>query len=168
LRQCAAALATLGVLWPLGLTNRILAGIDAPTYFTYWAYRNEALRRAHPRVESPPLLRRAFPANIQSAVLYRCTGRWHGCPPSAPSSGRQSCTWLASALTYALCAPLRPTPLAVSAGAVFGLGGLRWRAENINQLNGLAWLPGLLWMADETIRPRNGRSQSAGPSPSSS
>ena len=49
---------------------------------------------------------------------------------------------------------LRLTPLAgFLAGIVFGLGGFALaRVENINQLNGLAWLPGLLWLADETAR----------------
>ena len=44
----ALALAALAILWPLGLTNRVLAGVDALTYFTpYWAYRMAELRAGH-------------------------------------------------------------------------------------------------------------------------
>jgi hypothetical protein len=159
------ALATLGVLWPLGLTNRVLAGIDALTYFTpYWAYRNEALRAGRIPLWNPHLFFGApFLANIQSAVLYPL--HW----PLAWLPAERAIiwsailhAWLAAVLMYALARrSLRLTPLAgFLAGAVFGLGGFALaRVENINQLNGLAWLPGLLWMADETLRAANGRSR---------
>jgi len=34
------AIATLATLWPLGLTNRVLAGVDAFTYFTRGRFTN--------------------------------------------------------------------------------------------------------------------------------
>jgi hypothetical protein len=151
--------------WPLGLTNRILAGIDALTYFTpYWAYRNEALRAGRIPLWNPHLFFGApFLANIQSAVLYPLHGPLAWLPAERAIIWSAILhTWLAAALMYALARrSLRLTPLAgFLAGAVFGLGGFALaRVENINQLNGLAWLPGLLWMADETIRAANERSR---------
>ena len=66
------AVATLAVCWPLGLTNRILAGVDALTYFTpYWAYRMAELRAGHLPLWNPYLFAGApFLANPQAAVLY--------------------------------------------------------------------------------------------------
>ena len=66
------ALATLAILWPLGLTNRVLAGVDALTYFTpYWAYRMAELRAGHLPLWNPYLfLGVPFLANPQAAVLY--------------------------------------------------------------------------------------------------
>ena len=66
------ALATLAILWPLGLTHRVLAGVDALTYFTpYWAYRMAELRAGHLPLWNPYLfLGVPFLANPQAAVLY--------------------------------------------------------------------------------------------------
>ena len=152
------ALATLAILWPLGLTNRVLAGVDALTYFTpYWAC-------SHGRAASPGKSR--FGTRIFSSVCpswrtlrllcsTRCTGPFPGCGPNRRSSGRRSSTrgW----------PPASPTPLPAVhraaagrprglAGLIFGLGGFTLaRVENINQLNALAWLPALLWLYE---RPR--------------
>ena len=50
------ALATLAILWPLGLTHRVLAGVDALTYFTpYWAYRMAELRAGQMPLWNPYL-----------------------------------------------------------------------------------------------------------------
>lgn len=152
------ALATLVVLWPLGMTNRILSGIDALTYFTpYWAYRNDALRAGHIPLWNPYLFFGSpFLANIQTAVLYPLHWPLIWLPPERALIWSAILhAWLAAALMYALARrslSLTP-PAAFLAGAVFGLGGFALaRVENINQLNGLAWLPGLLWLADETAR----------------
>ena len=66
------AFAVLAGLWPLGLTNRILAGVDALTYFTpYWAYRMEMFRSGQIPLWNPYLfLGVPFLANPQAAVLY--------------------------------------------------------------------------------------------------
>jgi hypothetical protein len=152
------ALATLAVCWPLGLTNRVLAGVDALTYFTpYWAHRMEALRAGHIPLWNPYLFSGTpFLANIQAAVLYPL--HW---PLSWLQPGQALVwsallhAWLAAGFTYMLATrSLRSSRLAgFLAGLVFGLGGFTLaRVENINQLNALAWLPAMLWLFDETNR----------------
>ena len=140
----ALALAALAVLWPLGLTNRIPAGIDAFTYFApYWDYRMAALRDGQIPLWNPYLfLGVPFLANPQAAVLYPL--HW----PLSWLTAEQALVWsallhvwLAAGFTYILgrrsCGLSRPG--AWLAGAVFGLGGyLLARVENINQLNALA------------------------------
>ncbi len=154
----ALAFATLVVFWPLGLTNRIVAGIDALTYFTpYWAYRMDAFRAGVAPLWNPYLFTGApFLANIQAAVLY---------PPHWPLSWLRPeqaliwsailHAWLAAGFTYMLGRRSLHVsrPAAFMAGLIFGLGGFTLaRVENINQLNALAWLPALLLLYDETIR----------------
>lgn len=152
------AIATLIVCWPLGLTNRILAGVDAFTYFTpYWAHRMEAFRAGQVPLWNPFLFSGApFLANIQAAVLYPL--HW----PLSWLRAEQALVWsallhawLAGGFTYMLATrSLRVSRLAgFVAGLIFGLGGFTLaRVENINQLNGLAWLPAMLWLCDETNR----------------
>jgi hypothetical protein len=150
------ALATLAVLWPLGLTNRILAGIDAFTYFTpYWDYRMAAMRSLDVPLWNPYLFNGApFLANIQAAVLYPLHWplSWLKVEQALVWSAILHC-WLAAGFTYTYArrsfTVLRSA--AFLAGLLFGLGGFAVaRVENINQLNGLAWLPALLWLHDET------------------
>jgi len=150
------AMVTLATLWPLGLTNRVLAGIDALTYFTpYWAYRMEALRALRIPLWNPYLFAGVpFLANIQAAVLYPLHWplSWMA-PERAIIWSAILHVWLGCALAYAFARrSLRLSQLAgFLAGLSFGLGGFMLaRIENINQLNTLAWLPGLLWLADET------------------
>ena len=154
----ALALATLVVFWPLGLTNRIVAGIDAFTYFTpYWAYRMEAFRAGVAPLWNPYLFTGApFLANIQAAVLYPLHWplSWLR-PEQALVWSAILHAWLAAGFTYvlgrrSLCVS---RPAALVAGLIFGLGGFALaRVENINQLNALAWLPALLLLYDATIR----------------
>jgi hypothetical protein len=161
----ALALATLAVLWPLGLTNRVLAGVDALTYFTpYWAYRMAELRAGLAPLWNPYLfLGVPFLANPQAAVLYPL--HW----PFSWLRAEQALVWsallhawLAAGFTYtlarrSLCASRLAAWLA---GLIFGLGGFTLaRIENINQLNALAWLPALLWLYDETARAAGWRSR---------
>lgn len=152
------ALAALALCWPLGLTNRILAGIDAFTYFTpYWAYRMEAFRAGVVPLWNPYLFSGApFLANIQAAVLYPLHWplSWLG-PEQALVWSALLHVWMASAFTYLFARrTLRVRHLAAfGAGQIFGLGGFTLaRIENINQLNALAWLPALLWLYDECLR----------------
>ncbi len=153
----ALAVAALAVCWPLGLTNRILAGIDAFTYFTpYWSYRMEAFRAGFVPLWNPYLFSGApFLANIQTAVLYPL--HW---PLSWLTAERALLwsallhVWLAAAFTYILARrSFRVSRLAAFAAAlIFGLGGFSLaRIENVNQLNALAWLPALLWLYDECV-----------------
>jgi hypothetical protein len=157
------AAAVLAILWPLGLTNRVLAGLDAFTYFEpYWAYRNAALSAGRVPLWNPYLfLGVPFLANPQAAVLY---------PLHWPLMGLQAeralvwsallHAWLAAGFTYVFARrSYRVTrPAAWLAGLLFGLGGFTLaRVENINQLNALAWLPATLWLYDETARASNWR-----------
>ncbi|PKO20864.1 MAG: hypothetical protein CVU38_17835, partial [Chloroflexi bacterium HGW-Chloroflexi-1] len=150
------AVATLAVLWPLGLTNRVLAGVDAFTYFTpYWAYRMAALHAGHVPLWNPYLfLGTPFLANIQAAVLYPLHWPLSWLTPAAALIWSALLhVWLAAGFTYTFARrSLRLSrPAAWLAGLLFGLGGFTLaRVENINQLNALAWLPALLWLLDET------------------
>ena len=141
--------------WPLGLTNRILAGVDAFTYFTpYWSYRMDAFRGGHsPALEPVPLLGRAVPGehpdrrSLPVALAAELAGAGAGAGlvrAAARLAGRglhlHSCS-------RGRCRSSRLA--AFAAGLVFGLGGFTLaRVENINQLNALAWLPALLWLYD--------------------
>jgi hypothetical protein len=161
------ALATLIVCWPLGLTNRILAGVDAFTYFTpYWAYRMEAFRAGRIPLWNPYLFSGApFLANIQAAVLYPLHWplSWLR-PEQALVWSALLHAWLAAGFTYLLATrSLRVSRLAgLLAGMIFGLGGFALaRVENINQLNALAWLPAMLWLFDETNRREDGKNEIA-------
>ena len=150
------ALATQAVLWPLGLTDRVLAGVDALTYFTpYWAYRLSALRAGQIPLWNPYLFLGApFLANPQAAVLYPLHWplSWLS-PASALIWSALLHTWLAAGFTYTFARrSLGLTrPAAWLAGVLFGLSGFSLaRVENINQLNTLAWLPAALWLLDKT------------------
>ena len=159
------ALGTLAILWPLGLTNRVLAGVDALTYFTpYWAYRMAELRAGLVPLWNPYLfLGVPFLANPQAAVLYPL--HW----PLSWLSAEQALVWsallhawLAAGFTYTFGRrTLHLSRLAAwLAALIFGLGGFTLaRVENINQLNALAWLPALLWLYDETARAAGRRSR---------
>jgi hypothetical protein len=159
----ALALAALAILWPLGLTNRVLAGVDALTYFTpYWAYRMAELRAGHLPLWDPYLfLGVPFLANPQAAVLYPLHWplSWLS-PAQALVWSALLHVWLAAGFTYTFARrSLRLNrPAAWLAGLIFGLGGFTLaRVENVNQLNALAWLPALLWLLDETARPADWR-----------
>jgi len=152
------ALATLAICWPLGLTNRILAGVDALTYFTpYWAYRMTELRAGHLPLWNPYLFAGApFLANPQAAVLYPLHWPLTWLEPSqALIWSALLHVWLASGFMYIFARRSAGLSSLASwlAGALFGLGGFTLaKIENINQLNGVAWLPAMLWLFDETRR----------------
>ena len=159
------ALATLAILWPLGLTNRVLAGVDALTYFTpYWAYRMAELRAGQMPLWNPYLfLGVPFLANPQAAVLYPLHWplSWLR-PEQALVWSALLHVWLAAGFTYTFARRSlgRSRLAAWLAGLIFGLGGFTLaRVENINQLNALAWLPALLWLYDETARAASWRSR---------
>lgn len=157
------ALAALIILWPLGLTNRILAGVDAFTYFApYWDYRMAALRGGQIPLWNPYLfLGVPFLANPQAAVLYPLHWplSWLT-PEQALVWSALLHAWLASGFTYMLARRSfsLSQPGAWLAGLIFGLGGFTLaRIENINQLNALAWLPAVLWLYDAAAAARHGR-----------
>jgi hypothetical protein len=157
------AVITPALLWPLGLTNRILAGIDALTYFTpYWAYRMAALRSGQIPLWNPYLfLGVPFLANPQAAVLYPLHWPLSWLEPAqALVWSALLHVWLAAGFAYLFARrSLGLTQLAsLLTGLLFGLGGYTLaRVENINQLNALAWFPALLWLYDEVLRARDRR-----------
>ncbi len=159
------ALLALGILWPLGLTNRVLAGIDAYTYFLpYWDYRIAELQAGRLPLWNPYLfLGVPFLANPQSAVLYPLHLLLTGMPAtSALVWSAILHVWLAALFAYLFCrrSLACSRPAALLGGALFGFGGFTLaRVENINQLNGLAWLPALMWLLDEAQRSRSRRAR---------
>jgi hypothetical protein len=150
--------AVMAILWPLGLTNRVLAGVDAFTYFQpYWAYRDAVLTGGHIPLWNPYLfLGVPFLANPQAAVLYPLHWPLMWLPAErALIWSALLHTWLAAGFTYTFARrSLGASRLgAWLAGLLYGLGGFALaRVENINQLNAIAWLPALLWLYDETVR----------------
>ena len=116
------ALAALAILWPLGLTNRVLAGVDALTYFTpYWAYRMAELRAGQMPLWNPYLfLGVPFLANPQAAVLYPLHWplSWLR-PEQALIWSALLHVWLAAGFTYTFARrSLRPQPAGRLAGGI--------------------------------------------------
>jgi hypothetical protein len=150
--------AVLALLWPLGLTNRILAGVDAFTYFEpYWTYRNAVLSTGHLPLWNPYLFFGVpFLGNPQAAVLYPL--HWPLVWAPAERALIWSALlhiWLAAGFTYTFARRSFAMERlgAWLAGLLYGLGGFALaRVENINQLNAMAWLPAMLWLYDETRR----------------
>lgn len=160
---CLILLFTLICFYPLAFTDHILARGDTYSYhYPYWAARNAALTAGRLPLWSPdvfmgvPLL-----ANPQIGTFY--PPNWIVAPLSPPEGVRLSAllhlTW-AGLGAYALARrALRVGAWAALAGAVlFALGGyVGARVEQINQLQGLAWLPWLLaifWWALDRPFPR--------------
>jgi len=136
------------------LSNRILAGGDAYTYFyPYRAYAAQALRSGQLPLWNPYLfLGVPYLANPQAAVFYPLN--W----PLAWLSAPKLVAWsiaihvaLAAAFAYLYARrSLQVTPLPAFLGAsAYALGGfLSGQAEHINQLNVSAWFPLLLYLWD--------------------
>ena len=97
-----------------------------------------------------------FLANPQAAVLYPLHWPLIWMEPSqALIWSALLHVWLAAGFMYTFARRSAGLSSLASwlAGALFGLGGFTLaKIENINQLNGLAWLPAMLWLFDETRR----------------
>jgi hypothetical protein len=151
------AVAVLVMLWPLGLTNRVLAGLDAFTYFQpYWAYRSTALSAGRLPLWNPYLfLGVPFLANPQAAVLYPLHWPLTWLPAERALVWSAILhVWLAAGFTYTFARrSFHVTrPAAWLTGLLYGMGGFALaRIENVNQLNTMAWLPAMLWLYDETV-----------------
>lgn len=155
----ALALALLAVplfLWKLTFTNLILARGDVLLYqYPHWEHRAQALRNATVPLWNQFLFMGVpFLANPQTAVLY--PPNWLIIGFSTPTAYKISFIahlLLASAGTYWLARrtlQLDATGAAVAA-MLFALGGsLLAKAEQINQLQSLAWLPLVLQLAFAT------------------
>jgi hypothetical protein len=160
----------------IALTNLILPGADAITYFyPYRAYAADAIRSGRVPLWNPFLfLGVPFVANPQAGVFYppNLLLAWllHPAPPGAgpasPGAGDapRLVAWslvLHAALAacgtylYGRCV-LRLSPLPALLGAsAFALGGfLSGQAEHVNQLNVSAWLPILLLLWEARHRAR--------------
>ena len=136
------------------LSNRILSGGDAYTYFyPYRAYAAQALRNGHLPLWNPYLfLGVPYLANPQAAVLYPLNWLLAWLPaPKLVAWSIVIHVALAAGLAYLYARrSLRLAPLPAYLGAsTYALGGfLSGQAEHVNQLNVSAWFPLLLYLWD--------------------
>ncbi|MCY3718499.1 MAG: hypothetical protein OXG07_02925, partial [Anaerolineaceae bacterium] len=142
---------TLLHLAPLAFSGLILGRGDAFNYFyPWWTARNAALMAGELPLWSPeifmgvPLL-----ANPQAGTFYPLN--WPLLPLDAPDGIRLSAllhVFLALWGTFRLARRRLDTLPALAAALLFGLGGfVGAHVEQINQLQGIAWLPWLLlWL----------------------
>ena len=153
----------------IALTNLILPGADAITYFyPYRAYAAESIRDGRIPLWNPYLfLGVPFLANPQAGVFYppNLLLTWLlPAPPFGASVAPQLVAWsLVLHAALAACGAylyarrvlhLSPLPALLGASA-FAYGGfLSGQAEHVNQLNVSAWFPWLLllWEARQKAR----------------
>jgi hypothetical protein len=140
---------TLAFFYKLAFTDLILGRGDTYNYFyPYWDVRNEALAKGKLPLWTPDIFMGApLLADPQLGTFY--PPNWLTVPFDAPNAVRLSVLvhimW-AILGTYLLA---RNTLLlarlpSLLAGVVFGLGGyVTSHVEQVNQLQGLAWLPWL-------------------------
>jgi hypothetical protein len=148
---------TLLFLHRLALTDLILARGDTFAYFyPYWHARSAAFMAGELPLWSPDLFMGVpLLANSQIGTFY--PPNWLVAPFSPPDGLRISIllhvTW-AMAGTYLLARRALGTDrlAALLAAAVFGLGGyIGGHVEQINQLQGLSWMPWLFLLFDRAI-----------------
>ncbi len=144
----------------LALTDKILARGDTYSYFyPYWDARNAALRAGELPLWTPylfggvPLL-----ANPQPGTFYPLN--WLTVPLSAPDGYKLSVLLHVVGAAWGACLLFRQTvseryAAALLAGSLYGAGGyLGAHVEQINQLQGLAWLPWLLLILHQALHQR--------------
>lgn len=143
----------LGFCYRLAFTDLILARGDTFNYFyPYWDARSAALREGQLPLWSPELLMGSpLLAEPQLGTFY--LPNWLVTPFSAPDAVRISILlhlwWagLGAFLLFRQTAPESRRSSALLAGLLFALGGfLTAHVEQINQLQGMAWLPWVLWL----------------------
>lgn len=148
---------TLLFFYPLAFTDHILARGDTYAYhYPYWAARNAALTAGRLPLWSPDLFMGVpLLANPQIGTFY--PPNWLVAPLSPPQGIRVSIllhiAW-AGIGTYLLArrALKLTSPAAFGAAAVFAFGGyFGAHIEQINQLQGLAWLPWLVLILDWAV-----------------
>ncbi|MBI1255875.1 MAG: YfhO family protein [Chloroflexi bacterium] len=148
---------TLLFFYRLAFTNLILARGDTFTYFyPYWGVRNAALLSGQLPLWSPDLFMGVpLLANSQLGTFY--PPNWLVAPLSPPDGVRVSILLhvaFGSIGTYLLARrTLNVSRLAaVCAAALFAFSGhLGAHVEQINQLQGLAWLPWLIYLLDRAL-----------------
>jgi hypothetical protein len=144
--------------WKLAFTNLVLARGDTLLYFyPYWDYRAQALLAGRLPLWQPILFMGApFLANSQAGVLYPFN--WPLALLDAPTAVKLSTVFhlmLAAGGSYVFSrrALRQSTLAALLSAALFGLGGyLTAQVEHVNQLQGLAWLPWLLFTTHTLVR----------------
>ena len=155
-----AAALTLAVFHRLALSDLILGRGDTFSYFyPYWGARDLALRAGMLPLWSPDLFMGVpLLANSQLGTFYPPNWLTVGLPP--PDAVRVSilihAIW-AFLGTYVLARRALHLDVwgAAAAGALFAFGGyMGGRVEQINQLQGLAWMPWLFALLHEALERR--------------
>jgi hypothetical protein len=155
-----AAALTLAVFHRLALSDLILGRGDTFSYFyPYWGARDLALRAGMLPLWSPDLFMGVpLLANSQLGTFYLPNWLTVGLPP--PDAVRISIlihvVW-AFLGTYVLARRALNLDLwgALAAAALFAFGGyMGGRVEQINQLQGLAWMPWLFALLHEALERR--------------
>ncbi len=154
---------TLAFFYRLAFTDSILARGDTFSYFyPYWHVRNAALLSGLLPLWSPDLFMGVpLLANSQLGTFY--PPNWIVAPLAPPDGIRVSIllhvAWAAIG-TYLLARRTLGVErmAALTAAVVFAFGGhVGAHVEQINQLQGLAWLPWLIYLFDRALsRPRSG------------
>ncbi len=150
----AAAALTLLFFWRLAYTDWILGRGDTYNYFyPYWAARDAALRSGAMPLWSDDLFMGApLLADSQVGTLY--PPNWLTVPLAPPDAIRVQIllhvAWAVLGAALLARRTLRVGVLpALLAGALFGLGGYAGaHVEQINQLQGIAWLPWLFLLLE--------------------
>ncbi len=156
----ALILLVIAFFWRMAFTDRILPRGDMFTYFyPYWAYRNLILRTGHLPLWNPYLFMGApFLANSQAGVLY--PPNWLLIALDAPNAVKVAIithvAWAAVGMyTFARRSLSFDVLPAFLSALVFSLGGyFTAQVEHVNQVQGLAWLPWLFWLWEESLRRR--------------
>lgn len=149
---------TLLFFHKLAFTDLILARGDTYAYFyPYWHVRNAALMSGQLPLWSPDLFMGVpLLGNSQIGTFY--PPNWLVAPLSPPDGVRVSIlfhVWWAALGAFVLARrTLNVSRLAALVAAViFAFGGhIGAHVEQINQLQGLSWLPWLLYLFDRTLR----------------
>lgn len=148
---------TLVFFYRLAFTDQILARGDTFAYFyPYWHARNAAFLSGQLPLWSPnlfmgvPLL-----ANSQIGTFY--PPNWLVAPLSPPDGIRVSIllhvAWAGIGVYLLARRSLHVSPLAaLTAAGIFAFSGhIAAHVEQINQLQGLAWLPWLIYLLDRAL-----------------
>ena len=142
-------------------TDKIFAQGDAfLLFYPVWDYRAAAFRAGQIPLWNPITFMGApFLANSQYGVLYPLNWplAWLAAPVAVKVSSLAHIVLAAVGTAVFARRVMRLSPVAAwTAAGLFALGGyLTARVEQINQLQGLAWLPWVLWAAAQLReRPR--------------
>jgi hypothetical protein len=153
-------LLVIAATWRITLAGRVLVGGDVFSYFyPYWAEATRAIRSARLPLWNPALFMGVpFLANSQVGFFYPLNWPLWLLLPAHRSVHLTITLHLGLAAINAYVwgrSSLRLGRMgAWAVGAVFALGGyLGAQGEHVNQLQGLAWLPLMLMLANRVARP---------------